>query len=145
MKKMLAMLLALCMILSMAPAMAESADHGTIIYGSTTEIGGDFWFTSLWTNGATDAMLRSMTNELDTVVTDQGGALVVNPTVAANVESAMNDDGSKTYTITINEGLVYNNGEAITAKDFIWASVFNCSQVAADLGGKSTASTTFVG
>ncbi len=146
MKKMLAMLLALCMILSMAPAMAETAaEKGTIIYGSTTEIGGDFWFTSLWTNGATDAMLRSMTNELATVVTDQGGALVVNPTVASSVEAVMNDDGTKTYTIAINEGLVYNNGEAITAKDFVWASVFNCSQVAADLGGASTASTTIVG
>ena len=146
MKKMLAMLLALCMILSMAPAMAESAaEKGTIIYGSTTEIGGDFWFTSLWTNGATDAMIRSMTNELATVVTDQGGALVVNPTVASDVSSEMNDDGTKTYTITINEGLVYNNGAAIDAKDFVWSTVFNCSQVAADLGGKSTASTTFVG
>ncbi len=147
MKKMLAMLLALCMVLSMAPAMAETAaaEKGTVIYGSTTEIGGDFWFTSLWTNGATDAMLRSLTNELDTVVTDQGGALVVNPTVASDISSEMNDDGTKTYTITINEGLMYNNGDAITAKDFVWASVFNCSQVAADLGGKSTASTTIVG
>ena len=45
MKKMLAMLLALCMVLSMAPAMAETAaaEKGTVIYGSTTEIGGDFW------------------------------------------------------------------------------------------------------
>ena len=147
MKKMLAMLLALCMVLSMAPAMAETvaAEKGTIIYGSTTEIGGDFWYTSLWTNGATDAMIRSMTNELATVVTDQGGALIVNPTVASDVSSEMNDDGTKTYTITINEGLVYNNGTPITAKDFVWASVFNCSQVAADLGGASTASTTIVG
>ena len=147
MKKMLAMLLALCMILSMAPAMAETAaaEKGTIIYGSTTEIGGDFWYTSLWTNGATDAMIRSMTNELATVVTDQGGALVVNPTVASDVSSEMNDDGSKTYTITINEGLKYNNGDEITAKDFLWSAVFNCSQVAADLGGASTASTTYVG
>ena len=147
MKKMLAMLLALCMVLSMAPAMAETAaaEKGTVIYGSTTEIGGDFWFTSLWTNGSTDAMIRSLTNELATVVTDQGGALVVNPTVASDVSSEMNDDGTKTYTVTINEGLVYNNGTPITAKDFVWSAVFNCSQVAADLGGASTASTTYVG
>ena len=146
MKKMLAMLLALCMILSMAPAMAETAaEKGTIIYGSTTEIGGDFWYNNSWTNGSTDAMIRSMTNELATVVTDQGGALVVNPTVSADVSSEMNADGTKTYTITINEGLVYNNGTPITAKDFVWSSVFACSQVAADLGVTSTASTTFVG
>ena len=80
MKKMLAMLLALCMILSMAPAMAETAaaEKGTIIYGSTTEIGGDFWYTSYWTNGATDMMLRELSDSTTTVVTDQGGNLIVN-------------------------------------------------------------------
>ena len=107
MKKMLAMLLALCMILSMAPAMAENtAEKGTIIYGSSTEIGGDFWYTSYWTNNATDKMIRDMADDTTTVVTDQGGALVVNPTVTADLTTTENDDGSKTYTLTINEGLM---------------------------------------
>jgi len=147
MKKMLAMLLALCMVLSMAPAMAETvaAEKGTIIYGSTTEIGGDFWYTSYWTNGATDAMLRAISDDCTTVVTDQGGALIVNPTVTADLSTTENDDGSKTYTLTINEGLVYNNGKAITAKDFVWDAVWACSQVMADLGGSSTASSQIVG
>lgn len=148
MKKMLAMLLALCMVLSMAPAMAETApaaEKGTIIYGSTTEIGGDFWYTSYWTNNATDKMIREMADDTTTVVTDQGGALVVNPTVTADLTSEENTDGTKTYTITINEGLVYNNGKEIKAADFAWDAVWACSSVLAELGGKSTASTTFVG
>ncbi len=147
MKKMFALLLALCMVLSMAPAMAETAaaEKGTIIYGSTTEIGGDFWYTSYWTNNATDNMLRNMADDYATVTTDQGGALIVNPTVCADLTTTENDDGSKTYTMTINEGLVYNNGKAINAKDFAWDAVWACSQVMADLGGKSTASETIVG
>ena len=32
----------------------------------------------------------------------------------------MNDDGTKTFTVKIKEGLTYNNGEPITAKDYIW-------------------------
>ncbi len=147
MKKMLAMLLALCMILSMAPAMAETAaaEKGTIIYGSTTEIGGDFWYTSYWTNNATDNMIRNMADDMATVVTDQGGALVVNPTVTADLTTEENEDGSKTYTITINEGLVYNNGKEVKAADFAWDAVFACSKVLADLGGSATSSEQIVG
>ena len=147
MKKMLAMLLALCMILSMAPAMAETAaaEKGTIIYGSTTEIGGDFWYTSYWTNNATDKMIRDMADDMATVVTDQGGALVVNPTVTADLTTEDNEDGSKTYTITINEGLVYNNGKEVKAADFAWDAVFACSKVLEELGGSSTSSEQIVG
>ncbi len=148
MKKFLALLLTVAMVFSMTAAVAEtatSAEKGTVIYGSTTEIGGDFWYTSYWTNGATDMMLRELSDDCSTVVTDQGGALVVNPTVTKDLVMEENADGSKTYTITINEGLVYNNGEAITAKDFAWDAVWACSKTAADLGVKSTSNSTIVG
>jgi len=147
MKKFLALLMAVAMVLSMTAATAETvtAEKGTVIYGSTTEIGGDFWFTSHWTNGATDMMLRELSSDCATVVTDQGGALVVNPTVTKDLVMEDHDDGSKTFTITVNEGLVYNNGEAINAKDFIWSTIFACSKAASDLGVKSTASSQVVG
>ena len=41
MKKILAILLAMVMVLSMTTAMAEGEKH-ELIYGSTTEISGDF-------------------------------------------------------------------------------------------------------
>nr|MBR4281838.1 hypothetical protein [Clostridia bacterium] len=145
MKKFLSMLLALSMVLSMTVAFADETKEYTVVYGSTTEIGGDFWFTSHWTNGATDMMLRELSSDCSTVVTDQGGALVVNPTVTKDLQMEKNDDGSKTFTITINEGLVYNNGEAITAKDFVWSTIFACSKTAAGLGVKSTAASQVVG
>ena len=149
MKKFLALLLAVTMVFTMTAAMAETAgapaEKGTVVYGSSTEIGGDFWYTSYWTNNATDKMIRALADDCSTVVTDQGGALVVNPTVVADLTTEENADGSKTFTVTVNEGLVYNNGEAITAKDFAWDAVWACSKVLADLGGKSTANTTIVG
>ena len=146
MKKFLTLLLAVCMVFSMtAIAESETAEKGTIIYGSPTEIGGDFCYTSSWTSGATDNMLRNLADDCSTVVTDQGGALVVNPTVTADLTSVENDDGTKTFTITINEGLVYNNGEPITAADFVWNAVFACSKVLAELDGSSTLNSTVVG
>ena len=149
MKKFLALLLAVTMVFTMAAAVAETAEapaeKGTIVYGSSTEIGGDFWYTSYWTNNATDKMIRDLSDDCATVVTDQGGALVVNPTVTADLTTEENADGTKTFTVTINEGLVYNNGDPITAKDFAWDAVWACSKVLADLGGKSTANTTIVG
>ena len=149
MKKFLALLLAVTMVFTMAAAVAETAgapaEKGTIVYGASTEIGGDFWYTSYWTNNATDKMIRDLSDDCATVVTDQGGALVVNPTVTADLTTEENADGSKTFIVTINEGLVYNNGDPITAKDFAWDAVWACSKVLADLGGKSTANTTIVG
>ena len=147
MKKLLSLLLAIAMVLSMTTAFAESTavEKGTIIYGSTTEISGDFAPSSWWTNNASDKLCRDMTNDYAVISSNQGGQFVVNETVAESVDGVINDDGTKTFTVTINEGLVFNNGEAITAKDFVWANVFLTSKVAQDLGISSTANQTYVG
>ena len=147
MKKLLSMLLAAAMLVSAsAMAFAEgTSEKGTIVYGSSTEIGGDFAPDSWWTNNATDKMIRNLTNDYTVTTTNQGGEYVVNPTIANNIESVVNPDGSKTFTVTINEGLTYNNGEEIKAADFLWAEVFSCSKVAMDVGAKMTGYLTYVG
>ena len=147
MKKLLSLLLAVAMLLSVsAMAFAEgTAEKGTIIYGSSTEIGGDFAPGAWWTNNATDKMIRDMTNDYVITTTNQGGELVVNPTVCESYTGVVNQDGTKTFTVKINEGLVYNNGEAITAKDFVWPLVFSASKAAADLETLLTGHLTYVG
>ena len=145
MKKLLAMLLALCMVLSVAGALAEAPDEHVLIYGASTEINGDFAPGAWWTNNATDKMLRDFTNDYSVIASDQGGALVVNNTVASSVEGVMNEDGTKTYTVKLNDGLVFNNGEAITIKDFLWSTAFSCSSVASEVGAKMTGYLTIVG
>ena len=115
MRKLFALLMVACMLLGLVACASEPASDTTdtpatdtpatdtpatdtpaetpakpvenkIIYGATTELGGDFGF-SLWTNGATDAMVWRMTTEYNPVTTDQNGAYVINPTVAKNIES----------------------------------------------------------
>ena len=146
MKKLLAMLLAVMMLVG-AVAFAEepAAEKGTIIYGSSTELGGDFAPGAWWTNGSTDNMARKLSNDYTVTTTNQGGEYVINPTVAESVESVVNDDGTKTFTIKINEGLVYNNGEPIKAEDFVWANVFACSKLSQTAGTKLTGYLTYEG
>ncbi len=142
MKKFLAMLLALTMVLSLAacgnstpaeteapaaaateaPAAVETTAAETrpnrFIYGSTTEISGDLG-NAWWTNNASDKMLRDLIDDYGTVVYDQFGAMVQNNTTAESIESVNNEDGSATYTVKIKEGLTFNNGEPITAADYV--------------------------
>lgn len=177
MKKLLALLLAAVMVLSLA-ACAKSntdstgstttnvtgnnGDEGTtapdattapntaevrenkIILGESTEITGDF-SGGLVTNGATDMLVDALCNDYGTFVINQGGTYVENPTVLKEWARTDNEDGSATYTITINEGLVYNNGDPITAADFAFKTMLTCTPAAAGLGFTSAAYTTLVG
>jgi len=146
MKKFLAILLAAMMVMAMVPALAEdAASDKIIIYGASTEIGGDFAPSAWYTNNATDKMLRDLSTDYFTVTTDQGGAYVINDSVCESVEGVVNEDGTKTFTIKIKEGLVYNNGEPITAKDYMMETLFSCSKLMADVGAKLTGYLTIVG
>ncbi|MBQ8073132.1 MAG: hypothetical protein IJ231_05120 [Clostridia bacterium] len=149
MKKFLAILLAVMMALTMTAAVAEDAapaeEKGTIVYGATTEIGGDFAPGAWYTNNATDKMLRDLSTDYYTVVTDQGGAYVTNPTVTESIEGTMNEDGTKTFVIKVKEGLTYNNGDPINIYDFVWYPVFSSSKLSTDVGAKLTGYLTYVG
>lgn len=111
----------------------EPVEGGELIYGSSTELSGD-WGREMWTNNACDKLVRELMDDYGTVVTNQGGEYIINPTIVKNYETTENEDGTKTFTITINEGLVYNNGEAITAKDYVVQTLFGCTQTAQDWG-----------
>ena len=165
MKKILALLLVLAMVFSCvacASAPAESTVESTtestvestveetvearpnrLIYGSTTEVSGDIGPGAWWTNNATDEMIRGLIDDYSVVVTNQGGEYIVNPTVSAGVTSVMNEDGSKTFTVKINEGLKFSNGEPITAANYVAYALIAYSPAAAEAGAKVTATTVF--
>ena len=166
MKKILALLLVLAMVFSCvacASAPADStvdstvdstestpADDTTVetrpnrlIYGSTTEVSGDIGPGSWWTNNATDDMIRSLIDDYAVVTTNQGGEYIVNPTVSSGVTSVENEDGSKTFTVKINEGLLFSNGEPITAANYVAYALIAYSPAAAEAGAKVTATTVY--
>lgn len=173
MKKLLALLLAAVMVVSLAACggttnettpsttpsttpVTESTTEPTetptepevrenkIIYGSATELAGDFT-NGTFSNGATDMMVTNLINDYGTLATNREGAYVENPTVVKSIEPTANEDGTKTFTITINEGLVYNNGEPITAKDYAFKVLFLATGAIGELGSRSAAYTQYVG
>lgn len=114
-----------------------STNTNQIIYGSTTQMNGDLG-NAWWGNNASDAMVRALINDYSVVTTNQGGEYIVNQSVSSGVESVLNEDGSKTFTVTINKGLVYNNGEPITAADYVAYALVAYSPALREAGGKVT-------
>ncbi len=101
-----------------APTEPVEARENRVIYGSSTEISGDLG-NAWWTNNATDKVIRDLIDDYGTITFDQFGEMVTNDTVCSGVEQTKNEDGSITFTVGIKEGLTYNNGEPITAADYV--------------------------
>ncbi len=123
-----------------APAVRENK----IVLGDVTQLTGDFT-GGLITNGASDRKVESMVNDYGTLVTNQGGVYVENPTVLKEWGRTDHEDGSATYTITIREGLTYNNGDPITAKDYAFRTLLQCTPLASALSFTSSTYTTILG
>ncbi len=119
---------------------------GSVILGSTTELGGSDFGTSAWGNNAADADIRTLTNGYATVQLTSGGEYVWDEKVVVKEHSVTeNDDGTRTFKITINEGLKYSDGSAITAKDYVAYTLAMASPVVYDAGLKAAGGTSYVG
>lgn len=115
---------------------AEPASN-QIIFGSTTELSGDLG-NAWWTNNAADMDIRTLIDDYDVITTDQEGAFVQNKTVCGGIESVENEDGTKTFTVKINEGLMFNNGDPITAADYVAYALVAYSPAAKEAGAKNS-------
>lgn len=102
------------------------APTGQIIIGSTTDMEQDFYNTE-FNNTATNYKAYELIHGYDTVVFTKEGTFEVDPTVVANMETVENEDGTKTFTMTINDGLVWSDGTAVTAKDYVFAAYLESS------------------
>jgi len=142
MKKLLAVLLAMLVLVGCTGGNGgnEGGNGGSevtnqIIYGSTTELNGDMG-NAWWGNNASDNLVRNLIDDYSVIVSNQGGEFIENKTVTSGVTSVVNEDGSKTFTVGINKGLVYNNGEPITAADFVAYALVAYSPELKEAGGK---------
>ena len=128
MKKFLAALLALTLLMGCAASLAEDAaeavampedstKENTLIVGSPT-LNGDF--IDDFGNSAYDNWVKTMLMEYNgTVEVANNGELVVNPMVVASSETAVDEAGNKTYTWKICDDLKWSDGSAITASDYV--------------------------
>ena len=126
---------------------SEKADN-SIILGNTTDLSGKFRYSAFGgTNpGAADLDVSNLVNGLGTVETTKEGGYEYNKTVVKEHSEVDNEDGSRTYTITIYDDLKFSDGSAITAKDYLVFPLVFSSPVAVAAAGKDhKAGLNFVG
>lgn len=127
------------------PAPENIKVGGSLIIGSTTELSGSDFADSAWGNNAADQDIRTLTNGYACVEQTPSGEYVWNDTVVKQKSITENPDGTKTFTVTIHEGLRYSDGSAITAKDYVVYTLVMASPVCLDAGVKSQGGTRYVG
>ncbi|MBR2784340.1 MAG: peptide ABC transporter substrate-binding protein [Firmicutes bacterium] len=145
MKKLLVLLVALALVFAMAacgaePAAEDGSAEPAAEGGSSIDIclasEPDTLDPAL--NSAVDGatMLAHLFSSLAKWSQDADGNLVIVPDCAEELtEGVENADGTVTYTYTLRDGLVWSDGQPVTANDFVFAWQRAASQeLAADYG-----------
>ena len=115
-----------------------SEKNDTIILGSSTDLSGQFSYATFGkTNpGSSDLDVQNLIVGLETVATTKEGGYQVNDTVVKELVETENEDGSKTYTVTIYDDLKFSDGTPITAKNYVVFTMAFSTPVAAQAAGK---------
>ena len=126
----------------------KEGNANSVILGSSTDLSGAFRNSS-WgksSPGSSDLDVQNLTTGYSTLMTDMSGAYVNNMNALAEEPTYVeNDDGSKTYTIKIKEGLKFSDGSAITAKNYIASTLANSTDVVLAAGGSGSAGLSVAG
>lgn len=136
MKKFLALLLAVVMVLTMvACGEGKKKADGQVVIGTFTEASGDWAYSAFVRNpNATDKAVMTLTDDMTTVDSDQHGDYGINKTVVKSYERIEEENGNVTYKFVINDGLKFNNGEAVTAQNFVAWTMFVTSPAGKEMG-----------
>lgn len=136
MKKFLALLLAVVMVLTMvACGEGKKKAGGQVVIGTSTEASGDWAYSAFVRNpNATDKAVMTLTDDMTTVDSDQHGDYGINKTVVKSYERIEEENGNVTYKFVINDGLKFNNGEAVTAQNFVAWTMFVTSPAGKEMG-----------
>ena len=113
-------------------------EDGSIIIGNSTDLSGKFRYATFGgTNpGAADLDVQDLTRGLETVSTTKEGGYVWNSTVVKEHTEVDNEDGSRTYTITIYDDLKMSDGSPVTVKNYLVHPMVFSSVVGAQAAGK---------
>lgn len=118
---------------------------GTLVVG-TPKMNGDF--INGFGNSSYDNQVRKLlgfTSGLTTYAVTDGGEFVENDPVVKKVESALDAEGNKTYTFTLEKGLKWSDDNDIKAEDFIFSLLWAASPEWLAAGATDTTGDTFIG
>ena len=113
-------------------------DYEELTVGNPTPVEGNF-FTELWGNNTGDLDVRQLLHGYNLVSWDEEmGLYSMNPTVVADGGMIVmdNEQGDRTYLLTLYSDLKYSDGTPITARDYAFTFLMQISPVISELGGK---------
>jgi peptide/nickel transport system substrate-binding protein len=113
------LLLILPVLLAPMAGLAQEAaqGEGALVVGSTTALTGEFYL-SLWGNNTSDVDIRSLTQGYRTIIGQKTGDRQPNPLSVADMDISR-EEGNKVYTFTLQPDMVFSDGAAISAKDYV--------------------------
>lgn len=135
---------------SQAPESSEASSESSepvenkLVIGAITQMESEFYDANFSAAG-TNYYMYDLLHGYTTVVSTKEGEFVYDPTVVKEHSETENEDGTKTYTVTINDGLVWSDGTPITAKDYVFAGLLESSPEMAEIGYPSQAGYSLVG
>ncbi len=130
MKKLLLVLMLVCLLASSALPAGAEVQPAPFVVGHTTRMTGNF-LSDLWGTNTADQDVRSLIHDYATIAWAMDGTKQVNLTAVRSMTNRLNADGSKTYTIQLQQDLRYSDGSPITARDYLFSLLLlNAPQLA---------------
>ncbi len=129
-------------------ASIKEGEDNSVILGSSTELSGAFRESSWGKSnpGSSDLDIEELTSGYSTVQTGMDGSMMWNMMALAEEPVAVkNDDGTLTYTIKVRDDMVFSDGSAINAKNYIASVLANSTAVSVAAGGTGISGMNFVG
>ena len=107
-----------------------------LMVGHPTALKGDF-FTEMFGNDTADIDVRALIHGYNLVNWDQSqGVYVIDPSVVQKVKAVEDQDGNRTYFLSLWDDLKYSDGTPITAWDYAFSLLLMMSPEIEEIGGK---------
>lgn len=116
----------------------SSKEDKSIIIGSSTELSGKFRYAAFGASNpnASDLSISNMSAGLETIAVTKEGGYEWNNTVVKEHSEQENEDGTKTYTVTIYDDMKFSDGSPVVAKNYLVSAMVFSTPVAAAAAGK---------
>ena len=115
----------------------EQHDYEHAVIGNPTKLNGCF-FTNLWGTITSDADVRDLVAGYNLVKWDGGFSVYrFDRSVVSGAVSGMDRDGNKRYIVTLCDDLYVSDGTPVTAWDYAFSVLFQCSPLISGLGGRT--------
>lgn len=101
--------------------------QGQLILGTITDLEQDFYDPTYNSSSTNYKLTENVLHGYTTVITTKEGEWITDPMVVSALDTADNEDGTKTFTITLNDGLLWTDNSAVTAKDYAFAMLLESS------------------